>query len=228
MRPRCKMATWLHMSWSSAKLWLEITTVRCPRHARTKSRTRRAVSGSKPAVGSSRNTNSGLPRNAWQRATRFNMPCDNARGLRWATSPKPTASNACMAACFAAAALKPCNCAQNSSCSNTGTPAKKLASCGNMPKRPRNTPPSGARCPSTSTSPAVGLKKPATTEKKVVLPAPFAPTSAYKLPRGTSMSMPSSAHTPPKCLVRPRERTTISLTGLSPGNAAGHRRGTPQ
>src|SRR3569833_3649936 len=64
--------------------------------------------------------------------------------------------------------------------------------------------------PSRAIVPAVGARKPDSMLKKVVLPAPFGPMTAKRLPSGTSRSISLLATRPSKRLVRPRtERSAI-------------------
>src|ERR1700737_4513222 len=51
--------------------------------------------------------------------------------------------------------------------------------------------------------PAVGLMRPRRTRMVVVLPDPLGPRKPNTLPSGTAKSRPSTAGTPPKCLLSP-------------------------
>src|SRR5262245_30911606 len=91
-----------------------------------------------------------------------------------------------------------------------------------MPARSASAGPAGANgAPSSSIVPASGACAPASTFIKVLLPAPFSPTSAWISPRPTSRSTPSSAWLEPKRLVTPRIESSAasaaavtSATGL--------------
>ncbi|CAM3983014.1 hypothetical protein COSO111634_30410 [Corallococcus soli] len=56
--------------------------------------------------------------------------------------------------------------------------------------------------PSQVTSPPLGGRKPSSTEKRVVLPAPEAPTSATRAPAGTVRSTPFRASRPSAYVAR--------------------------
>src|SRR6476661_3348369 len=62
-------------------------------------------------------------------------------------------------------------------------------------------------------SPAVGCSRPATIRRVVVLPQPDGPSSAKKLPSGTSRSMPSTAAKDPYRLCNPRIRSPAPVPG---------------
>ena len=222
-RPRCSTATWSHRSWISCRLWLHSTTVRSPRIERISSRVWRAFSGSSPAVGSSRKSSSGSPMSAWARAARLRMPWLSARGSRAAASPSRTASSARAAALRASPRPRPESRPKSVSCAPTATPPWKSASCGSIATRPRRLRKSVAAVPSTRASPPSGWRKPPATESRVVLPAPFGPSSPNRLPRGTRSETSSRAASGPKCLLTPSSSRAV-LTGLASRTARPRRR----
>src|SRR6187401_851387 len=76
-----------------------------------------------------------------------------------------------------------------------------------MPSRARNGRLSPCqRSPSTSTSPASGIRRPSKISTVVVLPAPFGPSMPKHSPARTSRSRPATAATSPYRLVRPLQR----------------------
>ena len=86
----------------------------------------------------------------------------------------------------------------------------------------------GAACrprmlrPSSSTSPALGARKPFSRLNAVVLPAPFGPMMPRIMPSRTSKPTSSTAFRPPKLFDRPRtdeDRTVASDTAASAGSA---------
>ncbi len=99
--PLSRMVTWWQMFCISARLWLEMMMVLFFEYWRMSSRMLRALSGSSPAVGSSRKMTSGFPMNAWQRATRFDIPWLSALADFLAISSSPTILSASMDACLA-------------------------------------------------------------------------------------------------------------------------------
>src|ERR1700722_11087672 len=68
--------------------------------------------------------------------------------------------------------------------------------------------------PARSIVPALGCRKPDSILKNVVLPAPFGPITANRLPSGTTRSISLLATNPPNFLVRPR--TLRRVTGSTP------------
>ena len=71
-------------------------------------------------------------------------------------------------------------------------------------------------CPSTSTVPPSGAKRPASTRISVLLPAPFSPISAWISPRCTSSDASRIARTGPNDFAIPRRR----IAGAAPPAAA--------
>src|SRR5262245_57485168 len=67
------------------------------------------------------------------------------------------------------------------------------------------------RLPSMTISPLLGIRKPATRLRSVVLPQPEGPSSVISSPRRTQSEILSSAVTSPKRLVTPSSSTAMSL-----------------
>src|SRR5689334_3688428 len=75
-----------------------------------------------------------------------------------------------------------------------------------MPRRARSAVASRShRCPSTSTSPASGARRPSRISIVVVFPAPFGPSNPKHSPRRTVRSRPFTAVTAPYLLTTPRQ-----------------------
>ena len=195
--PRSRITTDPHSSSMSCRLCELTMNVRSLSSDRIRLFIADAVAGSRPAVGSSSSTSSGAPRNACAIAMRFNMPWLSVSGVFFATSASSTSCSTRAASARAAAAENPCSSASIASWLCTGTPFTNAASWGRIATRPCRSRCSGGR-PSTSTVPRVGRRNPHSTEKNVVLPAPFGPTRPIGAPASSVRSMRSSARVPPK------------------------------
>ena len=76
-RPREMIVTWSQMSWISARMWLDTSTVTpAAASSRTRSRISRIPAGSRPLAGSSRISSSGLLSSAEATASRCFMPSE--------------------------------------------------------------------------------------------------------------------------------------------------------
>src|SRR3954447_4375590 len=92
------------------------------------------------------------------------------------------------------------------SCWNVLRSPHRARRCGAMPSR---------LVPSASTTPADGRRKPLSTLKNVVLPAPLGPTRP-QTPDGNSNETPSNGVTPPKVTVSSPTRSTVRLRPPAP------------
>src|SRR5256714_7100910 len=81
---------------------------------------------------------------------------------------------------------------------------------------PRSAPGEKAGLPSTSTSPSVGVTRPAATLSSVDLPHPDGPTMQANWPSGTASEICCSARTSPR-LVRKRMATSTKRISLTRG-----------
>src|SRR3954454_2462892 len=102
------------------------------------------------------------------------------------------------------------------SCWNVLRSPHRARRCGAMPSR---------LVPSASTTPADGRRKPLSTLKNVVLPAPLGPTRP-QTPDGSSNETPSNGLTPPNVTVSSPTRSIARFR--LPAAAAGRRRRAQQ
>src|SRR5580693_235467 len=193
--------------------------VRC--RVRTNSSKSPAPIGSRPEVGSSRNTSSGSSANARARATRLIMPPESSEGKRSATSGRsPTMPSL-------AIVISSSNRCETLRYSRTGNwifcrtvSDENSAPCWNRIPQRRSTPRRAAASaasrstPNTSMRPLTLGTNPMMVRVSTDLPAPEGPTKPRISPRFTSRSSPSST------LVAPN-RTEISRTRMMASAGSG-------
>src|SRR3954465_15043081 len=85
--------------------------------------------------------------------------------------------------------------------------------CEIKPTRDRAAAPPGSGIPAIRASPDVGLIRPASTRRSVVLPAPFGPKSARQSPGERENVTPATARRVPKARVSSPASTTGALLG---------------
>src|SRR6201996_1333616 len=194
--------------------------VRC--RVRTSSSKSPAPIGSRPEVGSSRNTSSGSSASARARATRLIMPPESSEGKRSATSGRnPTMPSL-------ASVISSSNRCETLRYSRTGNwmfwrtvSEENSAPCWNkMPQRrstPRRALASAASrsIPNTSMRPRVFGTRPMMVRVSTDLPAPDGPTKPKISPRLTSRFSPSSTRVEPNCTVISRTRMMASVASAA-------------
>jgi hypothetical protein len=166
----------------------------------------RRLSGSRPVVGSSRNSTSGLPSNASARSSRRRSPpesCFTRTEARCARSTRVSASSTGRGDVSVPAHIR--------AASATVRSGGKPPSCNITPIRGRTDERSvNGSWPSTRTVPSAGRESPSTTSTVEVFPAPFVPSRANISPRSTSKDTPRTASNPP-LYRRVSPRTSIAV-----------------
>ena len=154
--------------------------------------------GSRPSVGSSSSTRRGSEAMAWASFTRWRWPVDMVPRARSRSSPSPTSHRASEARVRASLRGRPRTSARWRTKSMARISSGSTFRSGANPTIDRSLEPSATgSSPSTRTDPEVGRLRPSTAYKKVVLPAPLAPTSPVT-PPGTATSKLSRATAVPK------------------------------
>ncbi len=175
--------------------------------------------GSRPAVGSSRNSTSGSSASARARAARLTMPPDSSSGyLHAALAGRPASASFSRARCSASRRSSPA-----CSISGSATFSCRFSEVNNAP-RWNSTPKRRSTCerrsadsssrfsPNTLTLPAFGRRRPTMLRRSTDLPVPDPPTTPRISPRRMSRSRPSCTVWLPKRLTSPR--TWISASSL--------------
>ena len=160
-----------------------ISTVRPSRaRARTKSRTQRMPSGSRPFTGSSRISTSGSPSSAQARPRRWPIPSENLPALRPATSLRPTmprtSSTRFLENPLAAATQRRCAAALRLGWTHLASSSVPTFSSGRLY--------SAYALPSMRAVPLVGSSSPTIIRIVVDLPAPLGPKNPVTIPGETS------------------------------------------
>ena len=163
--------------------------------------------GSKPDVGSSSSTNSGSEAIACASLTRWRCPVDMVPSVRVRSSPSPTSHRLSEARVRASLRGRPRTCDRWRTKSTARISSGSTSRSGAKPTFARNVAPSlRGSSPSTVAEPDVGMRRPSSALSKVVLPAPFAPTSPVT-PCCMRTSSASSAKVTPKRCVSPAVET---------------------
>ncbi len=213
-RPCSSTATWSHSRCASTRLCVHMKTVwpRSRLSRATRSLTWRAATGSRPDVGSSRNSTSGSCNRVRASAMRCRMPLlypPTRVSAASASSNRASSSSTRRVTCargtpYTSAKMR-----------RMSRPVRRSSSDGvsvSTPVRRRSAGPStvGSR-PSTRAWPAVGLSTPLSSRTVVVLPAPLCPSTPKMAPGGTSSDRSSTARTSPKRRPSACARMTGSL-----------------
>ena len=163
--------------------------------------------GSRPAVGSSSSTSSGSATIAWASFVRWRMPVEKPADGSEAGLVQPHEVEHVRGALAGGPGREPAQlpeggrrCRPRSGRAG-GSRARACTRAGCARRSDR----AATSTPHTSRLPSVGWLSPSIIRKRVVLPAPLAPTSPTR-PAGTSRSRPSTAVTPGYRLVSPRVR----------------------
>ena len=179
---------------SVSRSCVTITTVspmsRCS--ARSRLQKLSALSGSRPAVGSSSSSSGGSMMRALASATRLIMPPDKSLGILSAASGfRPTICSLTMAASRISASGRVLSSRIGKAMFSSTVNAENSAPCWNsMPTRlaaPRRLS-SAAGLPNTVMTPRVGVSSPSICRSNTVLPVPEPPTSDMISPRATVRS----------------------------------------
>src|SRR5687767_12973452 len=174
--------------------------------------------GSRPAVGSSRNTISGSSDRARARPTRFFMPPESWDGyLEVASTGRPTSFTFSPAS----SSIRPCGMSPRSRIgawmfSATVREENRAPAWNKTPQRVcsrRSASSSSSRVswPSTRMSPSAGRLRPMMVRISTDLPVPEPPTTPITSPRRMSRSRPSCSTCSPKRVTRPRISITLAL-----------------
>ena len=157
----------------------------------------RRPSTSMPVVGSSSSRSAGSDSSAIANRSRCCSPPEHLPTLRSASPVMPACARTSSTGWVSAKRL-----AVYATVSRTVRSLSRPPVCMTAETSPRAMACRG-RKPSTSTVPAVGLERPSIMSMVVVLPAPLGPRKATISPCSISRSMPRTACTEPKSLVRP-------------------------
>ena len=155
------------------------------------------ASGSSPEAGSSSINTPGAWINAWPIATRCRCPRESSAARRPSRSESPRRSAVFSTARERSARATPCAaaaCARHCATLSASYRPKKSDRKPTLRCTARGS--SSTSRPSTWIRPSIGRSRPARQRSRVVLPAPFGPTSAVTLPLPTSKLTSSSARTP--------------------------------
>lgn len=156
-------------------------------------------SWSRALVGSSTSRTAGSFIKARAMLTRWRWPPESWCGRRFACGARPTASSRSIARPRAAAGERPSIPAMTWSCSTAVRAGSRLGCWKTTPILRRRSSASSPRVrpvavmPSTTTVPASGVTRVAATASRLDLPEPEGPTTAVRLPLGTSSATWSSA-----------------------------------
>ncbi len=175
----------------------------------------RAVVGSSPEVGSSRNRISGSSASARAIAARLRMPPESSLGILGAASgPSPAcARRRCTSASSSEAGTCACSVSGTATFSATVSDEKRAPSWNIIPKRRRVAFISSALAcqtsvPSRRMRPEVGRCRPMISRSRTDLPVPLPPISATSVPRSTSKLTPS-------CTICSPKRVTIESISMT-------------
>ena len=171
--------------------------------------------GSRPVVGSSRNSTSGEWTSALARSSRRFIPPEYVFVRRSAASDRPTSSSSSSVRDRAACPVIPYSPHWSSSSSRPVCTGSSPISCSATPIRRRTSAPcSTTSSPATVALPAVGGSSVHSIRTVVVLPAPFGPRNPNTSPAETVRSMSRTASIPP-LNVRRSERAAIAASAAS-------------
>jgi hypothetical protein len=213
IRPEAITATRSARACASSMKWVVSTTVRPASHnARIVAHERRRADGSKPVVGSSRNSTSGSPTSPTARSSRRRWPPESADTRTRSRSSSPTSSSSSPARRGRG---------YQRACMRRTSPTVSMpgsdVSCSTTPMRARNARSARAGSnPRTRTVPDVAWRWPSRISVVVVLPAPFGPSRQKTSPGATVNETPRTASWSPY----DRRRSRTSMAGVMDGNAA--------
>ncbi len=189
---------------------------------RTRRSKPRAVIGSSPEVGSSRNRISGSSAIARATAARLRMPPDNSLGtLPPASAGKPACSSrSATSDSIVAGASRVCSRSGTATFCPTVNDENSAPSWNIMPKRCRTASSScGAALhmsvPSRRTRPALGRCRPIISRSSTDLPLPLAPISPTRVPRSTAKPTPSCTVCAPNRVTTASTSITAAMAGLT-------------
>ena len=228
-RPPCRTATWSASRSASSMYWVVSSTLAPPAtRARTWSHRSWRARGSRPVVGSSRNTTCGPPTSVMARSSLRRMPPDSCwpclrtasarpkRSTRSAVRRRPSRrgrwNRSAMRRRFSVTVSS-----GSTAESWPVTPISRRTACGSR----------ATSWPRTRAVPPSAGSSVARIETVVVLPAPLGPSSAVTVPAGTVRSRPSSTVWSPYRLGVRRPRSPgVGLAGMiAPcGSTGGSRR----
>ncbi len=198
-RPPAMITTSSTVCCTSDRTWEDTSTVRpCAASARSRSRSQRMPSGSRPFAGSSSSRTGGSPRRVVARASRWRMPSENPPTRRREAAPRPTSSRTSAAR---ASGTPACG-AYTRRWSRAVRPGWKSAASRAAPTVRIGRSSSVYRRPPMVADPAVGETRPRSIRRVVVLPAPLGPRNPVTRPGRTVKLRSSTARTWPNVFVR--------------------------
>ena len=179
---------------ASSRKCVVSTTARPSRYERSSAQMARRECGSIPLVGSSRKTVDEAPISETARHSLRFWPPESASALVCVFSARVTCSRSVRIAASSSAPRRPLSEPYSRRCCAGVSCAKIVLSCGHTPSDWRiATIAVRIESPSIHASPPSGGMSPVSIEMVVVLPAPFAPSSAVIWPRRISRSRPCTA-----------------------------------